>query len=110
LRELNIKTQPRELLAKVSGLTVTEMKEPEQCCGFGGTFSIKFGEVSSHIAERKCADIQAAGVDAVVLGDLGCMLNIEGRMRRRGDMNTQVLHVAEVLVHDETLEKERSIK
>jgi L-lactate dehydrogenase complex protein LldE len=110
LRELKIKTQPRELLAKVCGLTLIEMKEPEQCCGFGGTFSIKFGEVSSHIAERKCADIKAAGADAVVLGDLGCMLNIEGRMRRRGDMKTQVLHVAEVLVRDVTAEKERGIK
>jgi L-lactate dehydrogenase complex protein LldE len=110
LRELKIKTQPRELLAKVRGLTLIEMKEPEQCCGFGGTFSIKFGEVSSHIAERKCADIQAAAADAVVLGDLGCMLNIEGRMRRRGDMTTQVLHVAEVLVRDVTAEKERGIK
>jgi L-lactate dehydrogenase complex protein LldE len=110
LRELKIKAQPRELLAKVCGLTLIEMKEPEQCCGFGGTFSIKFGEVSSHIAERKCADIEAAGADAVVLGDLGCMLNIEGRMRRRGDMKTQVLHVAEVLVRDVTAEKERGIK
>jgi L-lactate dehydrogenase complex protein LldE len=73
------------------------MSQPEQCCGFGGTFSIKFGEISSHIADRKCADIAACGADAVVLGDLGCMLNIEGRMRRRGDITTPVLHVAEVL-------------
>jgi L-lactate dehydrogenase complex protein LldE len=98
LRELNIKAQPRALLAKVAGLALKEMNEPEQCCGFGGTFSIKFGEVSSHIAERKCADIESCGAEAVVLGDLGCMLNIEGRMRRRGDTTTQVLHVAEVLV------------
>ena len=97
LRELGVKAQPRALLAKVAGLTITEMAQPEQCCGFGGTFSIKFGEISAHIAERKCADIEASGADAVVLGDLGCMLNIEGRMRRRGDMKTQVLHIAEVL-------------
>jgi L-lactate dehydrogenase complex protein LldE len=97
LRELNVKTQPRTLLAKVAGLKLSEMSTPEQCCGFGGTFSIKFGDISSHIAERKCADIAATHADAVVLGDLGCMLNIEGRMRRRGDMKTQVLHVAEVL-------------
>jgi L-lactate dehydrogenase complex protein LldE len=97
LRELNVKAQPRALLAKVPGLTMREMSQPEQCCGFGGTFSIKFGDVSAHIAERICADIETCGADAVVLGDLGCMLNIEGRMRRRGDMKTRVLHVAEVL-------------
>jgi L-lactate dehydrogenase complex protein LldE len=74
-----------------------EMREPEQCCGFGGTFAVKFGDISAHIAERKCADIAATGADAVVLGDLGCMLNIEGRLRRRGDSRTRVLHVAEVL-------------
>ncbi|MGZ8269289.1 MAG: (Fe-S)-binding protein, partial [Burkholderiales bacterium] len=62
-----------------------------------GAFSIKFGDISSHIAERKCADIASTGADAVVLGDLGCMLNIEGRLRRRGDTRTRVLHVAEVL-------------
>lgn len=97
LRELGIKQQPRALLAQVSDLTVQEMAEPETCCGFGGTFSIKFGEISSRLADNKCGHIEAAGVDAVVLGDLGCMLNIEGRLRRRGDMRTQVLHVAEVL-------------
>lgn len=97
LRELGIKAQPRALLEKVSGLSITEMSQPEQCCGFGGTFAVKFGDISSHIADRKCADIEATGADAVVLGDLGCMLNIEGRLRRRGDMKTQVLHVAEVL-------------
>ena len=97
LRELGVKAQPRALLTKVPALALTEMTQPEQCCGFGGTFSIKFGEISSHIAERKCADIAATGADAVVLGDLGCMLNIEGRLRRRGDNKTRVLHVAEVL-------------
>jgi L-lactate dehydrogenase complex protein LldE len=96
LRELGVKNQPRALLAKVSGLEVKEMARPEQCCGFGGPFAVKFGEISADIAERKCADIEATGADAVVLGDLGCMLNIEGRLRRRGD-KTRVLHVAEVL-------------
>ena len=97
LRELGVKAQPRALLAQLPGLTLKEMEEAETCCGFGGTFAIKFGEISAHIAERKCANIAASGADAVVLGDLGCMLNIEGRLRRRGDMKTQVLHVAEVL-------------
>jgi L-lactate dehydrogenase complex protein LldE len=97
LRELGVKAQPRALLAKVPGLALREMNEAETCCGFGGTFAVKFGEISTHIAERKCANIAASGADAVVLGDLGCMLNIEGRLRRRGDTKTKVLHVAEVL-------------
>jgi L-lactate dehydrogenase complex protein LldE len=97
LRELGVKGQPRALLGSVPGLTLKEMEEAETCCGFGGTFALKFGEISAHIAERKCAHIAASGADAVVLGDLGCMLNIEGRLRRRGDMNTKVLHIAEVL-------------
>ena len=97
LREMGVKAQPRALLAKVPGLTVKEMTEPETCCGFGGTFSIKFGEISSRMADNKCADAERTGADALVLGDLGCMLNIEGRLRRRGDSKTRVLHVAEVL-------------
>jgi L-lactate dehydrogenase complex protein LldE len=101
LRELGVKAQPRVLLAKVPGLTLKEMNEAETCCGFGGTFSIKFGEISTHIAERKCANIAASGADAVVLGDLGCMLNIEGRLRRRGDTKTKVLHIAEVLAGED---------
>lgn len=101
LRELSVKTQPRQLLAKVPGLRLVEMEEAEACCGFGGTFAVKFGEISTHIAERKCANIAASGADVVVLGDLGCMLNIEGRLRRRGDMKTKVLHIAEVLAGTE---------
>jgi len=97
LREMGVKDQPRALLSKLSGLTVREMAMPEQCCGFGGTFAVKYGDISARIADQKCADIQSTGADAVVLGDLGCMLNIEGRLRRRGDRNTKVLHVAEVL-------------
>jgi L-lactate dehydrogenase complex protein LldE len=97
LRELGVKAQPRALLAQVAGITLKEMDECETCCGFGGTFAVKYGDISTHIADRKCENIAASGVDAVVLGDLGCMLNIEGRLRRRGDTTTQVLHVAEVL-------------
>ena len=97
LRELGVKAQPRALLSKVAGLRLEEMAEAEACCGFGGLFSVKFGDIATHIAERKCANIAACGADAVVLGDLGCMLHVEGRLRRRGDMKTRVLHVAEVL-------------
>jgi L-lactate dehydrogenase complex protein LldE len=97
LREMGVKAQPRALLAKMPGVQLSEMAECETCCGFGGTFSIKFGEISTRLADNKCQNIANSGVDAVVLGDLGCMLNIEGRLRRRGDTTTKVLHIAEVL-------------
>jgi L-lactate dehydrogenase complex protein LldE len=97
LREMGVKRQPRELLAKVPGLAIREMAEPETCCGFGGTFSIKYGEISARMADNKCGHIEASGADLDLLGDLGCMLNIEGRLRRRGDATTRLMHVAEVL-------------
>ena len=97
LREMGTKRQPRALLAKVEGLELKEMADCETCCGFGGTFALKFGEISSRLADNKCGHIAATGADAVVLGDVGCMLNIEGRLRRLGNDKTQVLHVAEVL-------------
>lgn len=97
LRELGVKAQPRALLAKLPGLRLVEMEEAETCCGFGGTFALKFGEVSARLADDKCAHACATGADAIVGGDLGCLLNIEGRLRRRGDLKTRVLHIAEVL-------------
>lgn len=100
LRELGVKQQPRKLLAKLPGVTLKEMSGAETCCGFGGSFSVKFGEISAAMADAKCEHILATGADAVVLGDLGCMLNIEGRLRRRGDNTTRVLHIAEVLTYE----------
>ena len=97
LREMGVKSQPRALLEKVPGVKLAEMEDCETCCGFGGTFSIKYGEISARMADNKCQRIADSGADAVVLGDLGCILNIEGRLRRRGDANTRVLHVAELL-------------
>ncbi|CAB3747395.1 (Fe-S)-binding protein [Paraburkholderia humisilvae] len=99
LRELGVKSQPRALLAQ-AGVDVTEMNGCEQCCGFGGTFAIKFGDISTAIVDEKCENIHASGMPAVVLGDLGCMLNIEGRLRRTGDTTTRVLHIAQVLAGD----------
>jgi L-lactate dehydrogenase complex protein LldE len=100
LRELGVQAQPRALLAKVPGVALTEMKDNRTCCGFGGTFSIKQGNISGAMVDEKCANIHDSGADAVVLGDLGCMLNIEGRLRRTGDDKTRVLHVAQVLAGD----------
>lgn len=99
LRELGVQAQPRVLLDQ-AGVEVVEMEQARQCCGFGGTFAVKYGDISSAIVDDKCANIQASGADTVVLGDLGCMLNIEGRLRRLGDEKTRVLHVAQVLAGD----------
>ena len=97
LRELGVKRQPRALLGKMPGVQLNEMKDAETCCGFGGTFSVKFGEISAAMAQAKCERVHESGAGAVVLGDLGCILNIEGKLRRMGDDQTLVLHVAEFL-------------
>ena len=96
LREMGVKDQPRALLARMDGVRINEMAECEMCCGFGGTFAVKFGEISARLADNKCQHIVNSGAETVVLGDLGCMLNIEGRLRRRGEA-TRVMHVAELL-------------
>ena len=100
LRSLGIKEQPRALLAQLPGVELREMPAAEECCGFGGTFSVKFGEISAAIAERKCTNAVTTSADAIVGGDLGCLLNLEGKLRRMGDERTRVLHVAEVLAGD----------
>jgi L-lactate dehydrogenase complex protein LldE len=100
LRELGVQAQPRALLALNPAIRLTEMKDARACCGFGGTFSVKYGDISSAIVDEKIERIQASGAPCVVLGDLGCMLNIEGRLRRSGDTTTRVLHVAQVLAGD----------
>jgi L-lactate dehydrogenase complex protein LldE len=97
LRALGVKTQPRQLLALLPGIKLVEMQGAEQCCGFGGTFAVKYGAISTAIVEEKCRNLAACGAATLALGDLGCMLNIEGRLRRNGDENTRVLHIAQVL-------------
>jgi L-lactate dehydrogenase complex protein LldE len=96
LRELGVKTEPRRLLATVPGLTLTEMAGAELCCGFGGTFCIKYPEISVRMVSDKTADIEATGAALVLAGDMGCLLNIAGRLSRAGS-KTQVRHIAEVL-------------
>jgi len=97
LNELDVFKQPRALLAMMPDVTLHEMVESTTCCGFGGTFSVKYGELSTRMADNKCKHITATFADTIVGGDLGCLLNIEGRLRRNGDHTTRVLHVAEVL-------------
>jgi L-lactate dehydrogenase complex protein LldE len=96
LRELGVKQQPRKLLADV-GAAVAEMAEPEICCGFGGTFCVKYPEISGRMVTDKVRDIEATHAGTVVSGDLGCLLNIAGRLLREG-VRVEARHVAEVLV------------
>jgi L-lactate dehydrogenase complex protein LldE len=100
LRELGVAAQPRMLLSQLPGVAITEMADCRACCGFGGAFSVKYGDISSAIVDSKLADIQQTGAEAVVMGDLGCMLHMEGRLRRQGDTKTRVLHIAQVLSGD----------
>jgi len=96
LRELGVKDQPRQLLASVDGLSLRELSGAEVCCGFGGTFCIKYPDISDKMVSDKEADIVATGAEAVLAGDLGCLLNIAGKLHRRG-RRVEVRHVAEVL-------------
>ena len=96
LRELGIKRQPRTLLASVRGLTLTEMAEPEICCGFGGTFCVKYPDISGRMVADKAKDVAATGAGMLLSGDLGCLLNMAGRLTREGRA-VHVRHVAEVL-------------
>jgi L-lactate dehydrogenase complex protein LldE len=96
LRELGVKGQPRQLLAE-AGMTLVEMAEPEICCGFGGTFCVKYPEISGRMVTDKVRDINASEATTVLSGDLGCLLNIAGRLRREG-IRVDARHVAEVLV------------
>jgi L-lactate dehydrogenase complex protein LldE len=95
LRELGVKEQPRRLLEAV-GARVVEMAGPEICCGFGGTFCVKFPEISGRMVSGKVRDISATKADTVLAGDLGCLLNIAGRLWREG-MLVDARHVVEVL-------------
>ena len=96
LRELGVKRQPRDLLATVEGLELMEMEEAEVCCGFGGTFCVKFPEISTRMVENKVARAEASGAGLLLAGDLGCLLNMAGKLKRSGS-KLAVRHVAEVL-------------
>ena len=96
LRELGVKRQPRRLLALVQGLRLNELKDSEVCCGFGGTFCVKYPEISAKIVTDKVSNIEASGAQVLLGGDLGCLLNIAGRLKRL-NKPVRVYHVAEVL-------------
>ncbi len=96
LRQLKIKEQPRRLLAGSPALELCEMNEAETCCGFGGTFCVKYPDISTRMVNDKTDDIRQTGAQTVLGGDLGCLMNIAGRLRRRGEP-VQVRHAVEVL-------------
>jgi L-lactate dehydrogenase complex protein LldE len=96
LRELGIQAQPRRLLRSVQALTLREMANTDVCCGFGGTFCVKYAEISARMADDKVAQIQESGADTLLGGDLGCLLNMGGCLKRAASP-IKVYHVAEVL-------------
>jgi L-lactate dehydrogenase complex protein LldE len=96
LRELGVKEQPRRLLAQVRGLRLRELPGAEVCCGFGGTFCIKYPDISERMAADKAADVVRTGADTLLAGDMGCLLNMAGKLSRLG-RKVRVRHVAEVL-------------
>ncbi len=96
LRELGIKAQPRALLRTVTGVELREMTEPELCCGFGGTFCVKYPDISNRMVGDKAADVIATGADTLLAGDMGCLLNMAGKLSRLGS-DIEVRHVAEIL-------------
>lgn len=96
LRELGIKQQPRKLLASVTGLELREMTDCEVCCGFGGTFCVKYPEISNRMVFDKFVNIRSSRADTLVAGDLGCLLNMAGKLKRE-DSPIRVRHAAEIL-------------
>ncbi len=96
LRELGVRAQPRGLLASLPGVRLTELSDGESCCGFGGTFCVKYPEISNKMVSVKTDHIEASGADTLLAGDLGCLLNMAGKLKRRGSP-IRTRHVAEVL-------------
>jgi L-lactate dehydrogenase complex protein LldE len=96
LRDLNIKSEPRRLISKVKGAEFVEMDNADSCCGFGGTFSVKYPEISLAILDQKIEAIERAKVDAVISGDASCLMQIGGRLSRKGSP-VKVMHIAELL-------------
>ncbi len=96
LRELGVRDQPRKLLQSVDGLSMTELPDADVCCGFGGTFCVKYPDVSNAIVERKTGRIAETAATTLLAGDLGCLMNMAGKLKRQGSA-IKARHVAEVL-------------
>jgi L-lactate dehydrogenase complex protein LldE len=96
LRELGVRAQPRALLGSIKGLKLKELKEADVCCGFGGTFCVKYPDISNGIVEKKTERIEETGAGMLLAGDLGCLMNMAGKLKREGS-KVETRHVAEVL-------------
>jgi L-lactate dehydrogenase complex protein LldE len=96
LRELGIREQARRLLATVEGVELTELPDADVCCGFGGTFCVKYPEISDNMVDSKARAIEETGADTLLAGDLGCLMNMAGKLTREGK-RIEARHVAEVL-------------
>ena len=96
LRDLNLHDEPRRLIKQVREAEFVELENADACCGFGGTFSVKYPEISAAIVDQKIEAIERAGVDAVVSGDASCLMQIGGRLSRIGS-KTRMMHLAELL-------------
>jgi len=100
LRDLNIREEPRRLLRSVRGAEFVELANADACCGFGGTFSVKYPEISVAILDNKIEAIERAGVRAVVSGDASCLMQISGRLSRNNS-KVKPMHLAELLASRE---------
>jgi len=96
LRELGVYDQPRDLLESVGDLKLVPLEGNDVCCGFGGTFCVKYPDISNHIVEDKTRSIAKAGADTLLAGDLGCLMNMAGKISREG-RPVKVFHTVEVL-------------
>jgi L-lactate dehydrogenase complex protein LldE len=96
LRGLGVREQPRKLIGRVRGVEFVEMKDSDRCCGFGGSFSFKYGDISAAILEDKVRNILGSGADTVVGCDMGCLMNIQGMLSRAGHP-VQTMHIAQLL-------------
>jgi len=96
LRGLGVSEQPRKLIRQVQGIDFVEMKDSDRCCGFGGTFSFKYGDISSAILRDKVKNIMDSGADTVVGCDMGCLMHIQGMLSRNGS-HIRTLHIAQLL-------------
>ena len=96
LRECKIKEGPRKLLQHVKGLELTEMQDNETCCGFGGTFSVKFDDMSTAMADQKLTHALATGASAIISTDLSCLMQLDGVIKKK-DLPLETMHIADVL-------------
>ncbi len=98
LREMGVQNQPRQLLASLDGVDLVEMEESDVCCGFGGTFCVKYPQISNKMVSEKAKRIESTGAELLLAGDLGCLMNMAGKLKRNGSA-VQARHVAEVLAN-----------